>query len=168
MYNVYVNDTFHSSSNDFTKAKLSAVQFLNKKWDEDKEDIFVDAYDYINALNDLTNGADTTFNGTDIRFCQEEPKKFSVTYTRTFEDCSQTRNVPFCSFQKKFVCYNAQMNAFKKKLCKELETNAQGNGDFNTMLQDGLIDCLQDTEMIYEVYVKDTHEFHIVEVKELD
>ena len=51
--------------------------------------------------------------------------------------------------------------------CK-LEEAVEGNGKMCDMLENGYVEVLQDTDLVYEVYVKPTHEFHIVEIKELN
>lgn len=164
---IYINGDLYSRSKDFVNAKMSAISYLNKKWEEVKDDMFITLNDYIKALKSITNGEDTRFTDEWIKFGEVNEKKYSVTYTETYEECDETINTEYCSFQKKYVVEEEKLNSFISSFRKELEQQVEGAGVFNDMLEEGHIQVLQDTEWVYEVYAKPTHKYYIVEVKEL-
>lgn len=164
---VYINGDLYSRSKDFDMAKMSAISYLNKKWEKVKDDMFITPNDYIKALKSITNGEDTQFTDEWIKFGEVNEKKYSVTYTETYKECDETINTDYYSFQKKYVVEEEKLNDFYYSFRGELEEQSEGSGVFNDMLENGYVEILQDTEWVYEVYVKPTHKYYIVEVKEL-
>lgn len=164
---IYINGDLYSRSNDLVNAKMNAISYLNKKWEEVKDDIFITPNDYIKALTDITNGEDTKFTDEIITFREVDEKMYSITYTETYEKCEETINADYCSFQKKYVIEEEKLNSFISSFREELEEQVEGTGVFNDMAEKGYVEVLQDTEWVYEVYAKPTHKYYIVEVKEL-
>jgi hypothetical protein len=165
---VYCNGKLHSRSKNINNAIMKAIDLLNINYECVKDDIFFDNEMYIKALNNVTKGSDVSFFNLKISFKEIEEKKYSVTYTRTLEDCEETMGLPYCSRQEKIVCLENDVKEHFLLLKSKLDNAVEGNGKMCDMLENGYVEVLQDTNLVYEVYVKPTHEFHIVEIKELD
>lgn len=165
---VYCNGNLYSRSKNINNAILKAIDLVNTNYEYVKDDIFFNKEDYIKALNNVTKGSDASFRSLKISFKEIEEKKYSVTYTRTLEDCEETMDFPFCSRQEKIVCLEDDVKTSFLLLTCKLEEAVEGNGKMCDMLENGYVEVLQDTDLVYEVYVKPTHEFHIVEIKELN
>jgi hypothetical protein len=66
------------------------------------------------------------------------------------------------------MCVEIKVKDYFSSLCNILECDVEGLCDsFYDLPQKGDVECLQDTEWVYEVYSKPKHKFYIIEVKEL-
>lgn len=166
---IKVNGETHTINGSLDTAITGAISLVNKMWEDNTINSEEVRKDYIAALNSLTLGRPATFLGKEITLETYCPKKFSITYTQTFEECTETIGERCLSKQQKFVCVESAVKDYFSSLRNILECDVEGLGDsFDTLVQRGDVECLQDTEWVYEAYSKLKHKFYIIEVKELD
>ena len=165
---IYINGELYSRSMDFESAEIKAIKYLTEKWEESKDDIFATQDKYLRSIKALANGEDTTFMYDNISFKKIDEKKYAVTYTTTFDECEETCNAEYLSKQIKYVCEESKVKDIFKSLKADAKDNVIGTGCLNDMLEGGQVECLTDTESEYELYVPSMHQYHIVEVKEIN
>lgn len=169
---LYINGKLHYRSSDFVECATNAIDFLHEEWVNHKGDNSSSQIEYLRAVREIMIIKDdvshATYNENTLVIKPIEEKRYIVTYVTEFEECADTTDEDFISSELKYVCDERHVEKVYRRLRNFLEIEIQGRGfkSFDEMLGDE-IECLQDTDEVYEVYDKVKREFHCVTITQL-
>ena len=169
---LYINGKLHYRSSDFGECATNAIDFLHEEWVNHKGDNSSSQIEYLRAVREIMIIKDdvshATYNENALVIKPIEEKKYIVSYVTEFEECADTTEEDFISSELKYVCDERHVEKVYRRLRKFLEIEIQDRGFklFDEMLGDE-IECLQDTDEVYEVYDKLKREFHCVTITQL-
>ena len=169
---LYINGKLHYRSSDFGECATNAIDFLHEEWVNHKGDNSSSQIEYLRAVREIMIIKDdvshATYNENILVIKPIEEKKYIVSYVTEFEECADTTDEDFISSELKYVCDERHVEKVYRRLRNFLEIEIQGRGfkSFDEMLGDE-IECLQDTDEVYEVYDKLKREFHCVTITQL-
>ena len=169
---LYINGKLHYRSSDFGECATNAIDFLHEEWVNHKGDNSSSQIEYLRAVREIMIIKDdvshATYNENILVIKPIEEKKYIVSYVTEFEECADTTDEDFISSELKYVCDERHVEKVYRRLRNFLEIEIQGRGfkSFDEMLGDE-IECLQDTDEVYEVYDKVKREFHCVTITQL-
>lgn len=167
---VYINGNLHYRSTNFEKCAENAIDFLYNEWLNHKEDSSSSSTQYISAVREITNVKDnfvqTTYNGNTLEIKPIE-EKYLVRYTVEFEESADLTDENWISKEFKYICNADKVRKIYTRLrdCLEIEIQ-KGFKSFDEMLGDE-VECLQDTDEVYEVYDKLKRAFHCITITQI-
>ena len=162
---LYINGKLHYRA-------ANAIDFLHKVWLNHKGDNSLSQIEYLRAVRDITVIKDdvshATYNENTLVIKPIEEKKYLVRYTVEFEEDVDLTDEDWISKEFKYICNADKVRKIYTRLrdCLELDIQARSCKSFDEMLGDE-IECLQDTDEVYEVYDKVKREFHCVTITQL-
>lgn len=169
---LYINGKLHYRSSDFGECATNAIDFLHEEWLNHKEDSSSSSIQYISAVREITNVKDnfvqTTYNGNTLEIKPIE-EKYLVRYAVEFEESADLTDEDCISKELRYICYANNVRKIYTRLRNFLELEIQGQGfkSFDEMLGDE-IECLQDTDEVYEIYDKEKRVFYIITITQLE
>ena len=168
---LYINGKLHYRSSDFGECAANAIDFLHKVWLNHKGDNSLSQIEYLRAVRDITVIKDdvshATYNENTLVIKPIEEKKYIVSYVTEFEECADTTDEDFISSELKYVCDERHVEKVYRRLRNFLEIEIQkGFKSFDEMLGDE-VECLQDTDEVYEVYDKLKRAFHCITITQI-
>lgn len=169
---LYINGKLHYSSSDFGECAANAIDFLHEVWLNHKGDNSSSQIEYLHAVREIMINKDdvsqSTYNGNILVIKPIEEKRYMVSYVTEFEECADTTDEDFISSELKYVCDEKHVEKVYWRLRNFLEVEIQYRGfkSFDEMLGDE-VECLQDTDEVYEVYNKLKREFYRVTITQL-
>lgn len=167
---VYINGNLCYRSTNFEKCAENAIYFLYNEWLKHKEDSSSSSTQYISAVREITNVKDnfvqTTYNGNTLEIKPIE-EKYLVRYTVEFEKSADLTDEDWISKEFKYICNADKVRKIYTRLrdCLEIELQ-KGFKSFDEMLGDE-VECLQDTDEVYEVYDKLKRAFHCITITQI-
>ena len=168
---LYINGNLRYRSTNFEKCAENAIDFLYNEWLNHKEDSSSSSIQYISAVREITNVKDnfvqTTYNGNTLEIKPIEEKKYLVRYTVEFEEDVDLTDEDWISKEFKYICNADKVRKIYTRLrdCLEIEIQ-KGFKSFDEMLGDE-VECLQDTDEVYEVYDKLKRAFHCITITQI-
>ena len=167
---VYINGNLRYRSTNFEKCAENAIDFLYNEWLNHKEDSSSSSIQYISAVREITNVKDnfvqTTYNGNTLEIKPIE-EKYLVRYAVEFEESADLTDEDWISKEFKYICNADKVRKIYTRLrdCLEIEIQ-KGFKSFDEMLGDE-VECLQDTDEVYEVYDKLKRAFHCITITQI-
>lgn len=167
---LYINGKLHYRSSDFGECAANAIDFLHEEWVNHKGDNSSSQIEYLRAVREITVIKDdvshATYNGNILVIKPIEEKKYLVCYTVEFEEDVDLTDEDWISKEFKYICNADNVRKIYTRLrdCLEIELQ-KGFKSFDEMLGDE-VECLQDTDEVYEVYDKLKKRFHVVRIRE--
>ena len=168
---LYINGKLHYRSSDFGECAANAINFLHEEWVNHKWDNSSSQIEYLRAVREITVIKDdvshATYNENTLVIKPIEEKKYIVSYVTEFEECADTTDEDFISSELKYVCDERHVEKVYRRLRNFLEIEIQkGFKSFDEMLGDE-VECLQDTDEVYEVYDKLKRAFHCITITQI-
>ena len=172
---LYINGKLYYSSSNFEECAATAIDYLRTEWLKHKDDVSASpasSIRYLQSVREITDIkgylSQTTYDGNELVIKPNEEKKYIVSYLTEFEEGADTTNEDSISTEYKYICNADKVRKVYARLrdCLELDIQARGFKSFDEMLGDE-IECLQDTDEVYEVYDKVKREFHCVTITQL-
>lgn len=169
---LYINGKLHYRSSNFGECAANAIDFLHEVWLNHKGDDSSSQIEYLRAVREITvikdDVSQSTYNGNILVIKPIEEKRYMVSYVTEFEECADTTDEDFISSELKYVCDEKHVEKVYRRLRNFLEVEIQYRGfkSFDEMLGDE-VECLQDTDEVYEVYNKLKREFYRVTITQL-
>ena len=167
---LYINGNLRYRSTNFEKCAENAIDFLYNEWLNHKEDSSSSSIQYISAVREITNVKDnfvqTTYNGNTLEIKPIE-EKYLVRYAVEFEESADLTDEDWISKELRYICYANNVRKIYTRLrdCLEIEIQ-KGFKSFDEMLGDE-VECLQDTDEVYEVYDKLKRACHCITITQI-
>ena len=168
---LYINGKLHYRSSDFEECATNAIDFLHEEWMNHKGDDSSSPIEYLRAVREITVIKDdvshATYNGNILVIKPIEEKKYLVRYTVEFEEDVDLTDEDWISKELRYICYANNVRKIYTRLrdCLEIELQ-KGFKSFDEMLGDE-VECLQDTDEVYEVYDKLKRAFHCITITQI-
>ena len=168
---LYINGKLHYRSSDFGECATNAIDFLHEEWVNHKGDNSSSQIEYLRAVREIMIIKDdvshATYNGNILVIKPIEEKKYLVRYTVEFEEDVDLTDEDWISKEFKYICNADKVRKIYTRLrdCLEIEIQ-KGFKSFDEMLGDE-VECLQDTDEVYEVYDKLKRAFHCITITQI-
>ena len=169
---LYINGKLYYSSSNFEECAATAIDYLRTEWLKHKGDNPLSQIEYVRAVREIMEIKDyfsqSTYNENTLVIKPIEEKRYIVSYVTEFEECADTTDEDFISSELKYICDEKHVEKVYRRLRNFLEIEIQDRGfkSFDEMLG-AEVECLQDTDEVYEVYDKVKREFHCVRITQL-
>lgn len=179
-FGFYVNNTLISSSNKWDDCLAMGCNHIHQCYERQT----ITTLTYLLATETwLGDKSLYTLKGKDAKRLQLsnelleikciDEKIFKVTYEISFEKNADISNEDTINVKTEYLCYEDKVSKVYQTLRNDLEHNVEHDinrykdgGSFDEMLGT-LVECFEDTEIMYDVYDKYNHKSHTIKIEEV-